>query len=136
MSPTGRALFLAAMTAIGAGSGWLLAGAVGLVTGAVAGTAFGVVASRLEVRAGVALTVAVGAGGGALVGQGIVHALCLPGSCPLLEAVAAVLTGIGALVGVGLVVALVTRSFDEYREAVASHRPPPTPGCETGDDPP
>ncbi len=81
-----------------------------------------------------ALTVAAGTGAGALVGQGIVRALCLPGSCPAFEATAAVLTGLGALVGVGLVVALVTRSFDEYHEAIAANRPPPTPGCETGDD--
>ena len=49
--------------------------------------------------------------------------------------VAAVVTGLGALVGVGLVVALVTRSFDEYHEAVAANRPPPEPGCETDEQP-
>lgn len=122
------------MAALGGGSGWLLAGVAGLIAGLVCGGAFGVVALRLELRAAVALTVAAGTGGGALVGQGIVRALCLPGSCPGFEAVAAVLTGLGALVGVGLVVALVTRSFDEYREAIAANRPSPTPGCETGDD--
>ncbi len=126
---------LAATAAVGAGSGWLLGGWFGIAIGGAAGAAFGLVASLLDLRPAVALTVAAGTGGGALVGQGIVQALCLPGSCPGSEAAAAVFTGAGAFVGVGLVVALVTRSFDEYREALADNRPPPTPGCETGDDP-
>ncbi len=43
-------------------------------------------------------------------------------------------TGVGAVVGVGIVVALVSRSFDEYREAIDAGRPPPEPGCETDQD--
>jgi len=31
--------------------------------------------------------------------------------------------------------ALAMRSFDEYRSAVAEHRPPPTAGCETDEAP-
>ncbi len=82
-------------------------------------------------RSAVAVAIAAGTVAGALVGRGVVRALCLPGSCVELEVVAAVVTGIGALVGVGLVVALVVRSFDEYHEAVAANQPPPQPGCET-----
>ena len=61
------------------------------------------------------------------------HALCLPSECPAAESGAAIITAIGAFIGVGLVVALATRSFDEHREAIAAGRPPPTPGCETGE---
>lgn len=80
------------------------------------------------------MSVVVGTIVGAFIGRNIVRVLCLPGSCPSLEIVAAVLGAVGAFVGVGLVVALVTRSFDEYYEAIEARRPPPEPGCETDDD--
>ena len=113
----------------------LLFGAEGvwIIVGAVDGLAFGLAVVALSIRAVVALSVALGTVIGALLGSSIVHALCLPSSCPAAETGAAVVTAIGAFVGVGLVVALATRSFDEHREAVAAGRPPPTPGCETGD---
>jgi hypothetical protein len=82
-------------------------------------------------RATVALALVASLAIGAIIGQGIVHALCLPAGCVGAESVAAVVTGIGALIAMGLVVALVTRSFEEYHEAVAARRPPPEPGCES-----
>jgi len=114
----------------------LLFGAEGvwIVVGAVAGLAFGIAVVALKIRAVVALSVAFGTVIGALLGKSIVHALCLPSECPAAESGAAVVTAIGAFIGVGLVVALATRSFDEHREAIAAGRPPPTPGCETGDN--
>lgn len=123
-----------AISLVGAGGGWLLAGTLGAILGGAAGALCGVAVVRAGVRPAVATTVALGTAAGALVGQGIVRALCLPGSCPGQETVGAVITAVGALIGVGLVVALVTRSFDEYHEAVAAKQPPPTPGCETGVD--
>ncbi len=120
---------------LGALTGSLIGGTAWVVAAAVVAGIAGVAAGAAGMRPLVALAIAVGTIGGALVGRGVVRALCLPGSCPGLEATAAVITGVGALIGVGLVVALVTRSFDEYHEAVAANRPPPTPGCETdGDD--
>lgn len=113
----------------------LLFGAEGfwIIVGAVAGLALGIAVVALKIRAVVALSVAFGTVIGGLLGKSIVHALCLPSTCPAAESGAAVVTAIGAFVGVGLVVALATRSFDEHREAVAAGRPPPTPGCETGE---
>jgi hypothetical protein len=84
-------------------------------------------------RALVALALIVSLAIGAIIGQGIVHALCLPDGCVAAESVAAVVTAVAAVVAMGLVVALVTRSFEEYNEAVAARRPPPEPGCETGE---
>ena len=104
-----------------------------IIVGAVAGLAFGIAVVALKIRAVVALSVAFGTVIGAVVGKSIVHALCLPSECPAAESGAAIVTAIGAFIGVGLVVALATRSFDEHREAIAAGRPPPTPGCETGD---
>ena len=116
----------------------LLFGAEGvwIAVGGVAGLVFGIAVVALKIRAVVALSVAFGTVIGALLGKSIVHALCLPGECRAAESGAAVVTAIGAFVGVGLVVALATRSFDEHREAIAAGRPPPTPGCETGDSSP
>jgi hypothetical protein len=115
----------------------LLFGADGvwIIIGAVAGLAFGIAVVVLRIRTIVALSVALGTVIGAIVGKSIVHALCLPSECPAAEGGAAVVTAIGAFIGVGLVVALATRSFDEHREAINAGRPPPTPGCETGDNP-
>lgn len=112
-------------------AGWALGGGwFGLVTGFVIGAALGAVAAMAGVRTGVAVAVVVGTVVGAFIGRNIVRVLCLPGACPTLEIVAAVLSGVGAFLGVGLIVALVTRSFDEYHEAVEGQRPPPEPGCE------
>ncbi len=121
-----------AIAAVGGAGGWLLAGLGGSIGGAFLGAVGGAAAVRTRMRPLVAITVAIGTITGALVGQGVVAALCLPGNCPGLEALGAVMTGLGALVGVGMVVALVVRSFDEYHEAIAANRPPPSPGCETG----
>ena len=120
------ALGIASMLLFGAEGIWI-------VVGAVAGIAFGIAVAALKIRAVVALSVALGTVIGALLGKSIVHALCLPNECRAAESGAAVVTAIGAFIGVGLVVALATRSFDEHREAIAAGRPPPTPGCETGD---
>jgi hypothetical protein len=117
-------------TIFGAITGWMLAGSVGLVVGLVGGAGFGIVAGRASVRPAITMTVFVGAMAGALIGASVVETICLPGSCPALEAGASVVLGLGALVGVGLVTALVTRSFDEYHESVAQHEEPPEPGCE------
>jgi len=116
--------------AFGALTGSLLGGVVGSALGLVGGVAFGAVAGRANVRPGVAMTVFVGAMSGILIGSSIVETICLPETCVALEATAGVVSGIAAFIGVGLVAALVTRSFDEYREATAEGREPPTPGCE------
>lgn len=116
--------------AIGAVAGALIGGAAWIAAGAVSSAVAGLLAGLAGMRPFVATSVLVGTFGGILVGRGVVRALCLPGSCVGLEVTAAVISGLGALVGVGLVVALVTRSFDEYNEAIASRRPPPAPGCE------
>jgi hypothetical protein len=102
--------------------GALLGGGVAAVIGALVGIAAGFLAVRAGVRPVVALVVSAGAIGGALAGDGIVRALCFPGSCPGLATTASALTGLGALIGVGLVTALVARSFDEYRLAEAVRR--------------
>ena len=115
---------------LGAATGWLVGGGTsGIVVGFVVGMLLGGAAAWLDVRLVVSLSVVVGTVAGAFIGRNIVRTLCLPGACPALEITAAVLTGIGAFIGIGLVVALVTRSFDEYHEAVARDRPPPRTGC-------
>lgn len=120
------------------GAATLAAGAVGALlgrdtvwatVGAVIGLGTAVLVVVFRVRPLVATAVATGAGVGAFLGGRIVGVLCEPSGCPLFEATAATLTGVGALVGIGLVVALVTRSFDEYQEAVARDLPPPRTGC-------
>ena len=123
----GAALGIVGMLLFGADGVWI-------IIGAIAGLAFGMAVVALKIRAVVALSVALGTVIGAVLGKSIVHALCLPSECAVAEGGAAVLTAIGAFIGVGLVVALATRSCDEHREAIASGRPPPTPGCETGDN--
>jgi hypothetical protein len=118
-------------TAIGLGAGWVLGGSTAALIGAFVGLGLGVLAARLQMRALVALALVASLAIGAVIGQGIVHALCLPQGCAGAESFAAVVTGIASLIAMGLVVALVTRSFDEYHEAVAARRPPPEPGCES-----
>lgn len=122
---------LAATTTAGGIAGWALATPIAVIAGLAVGAGFGYAANRAGIRPAVAFAVFAGALVGALVGRSIVRVLCLPGTCVPMEIIAAILTGIGALIGVGLVAALVTRSFDEYHEAVAARRPPPTPGCKT-----
>jgi hypothetical protein len=127
-------LTVIATIALGIASALLFGGdGAWIIVGAGIGLAFGIAVVVLRIRAIVALSVAIGTVIGALLGKSIVRALCLPSSCPAAEGGAAVVTGVGAFIGVGLVVALATRSFDEHREAIAAGRPPPTPGCETGD---
>ena len=121
---------------VAGGGGWLLGEAIGLIVGLLAGILLGMGALAAGMRPLVGVSLVAAATGGAIIGQGIAAALCSPGSCSGVATAAAVVTAIGALIGVGLVVALVTRSFDEYREAVEANRPPPGPGCETGDDTP
>lgn len=128
---TNDAATIAWSLGLGSLAGWALGGGwFGLATGFIIGAVLGIIAARAGVRLGVAVSVVVGTVVGAFIGRNLVRVLCLPGSCPTLEIVAAVLGAIGAFVGVGLVVALVTRSFDEYHEAVEAGRPPPEPGCE------
>lgn len=109
-------------------AGWLvgdvIGGAVARWTLAAGGGLAAIAVAAAKVRWLVAVPVISAAFIGALLGRGVVRALCLPAGCPLTEAVAAVLTGLGALVGVGLVVSLATRSFEEYRQASATHRAP------------
>lgn len=108
------------------------------IPGAAAGAAAGLLVAAAVWFTGIRWIVAapVVAGGaiGGFLGAGIVHTLCRPDGCGGLEAVAGTLTGLGAMVGIGLVMALALRSFEEYRRAVDEQRPPPTVGCETGDD--
>lgn len=131
MTRGGAAILIIGSALVAGGGGWLLGDTVGLAIGALIGLLFGVAALAAGMRPVVGVSLVAGGTGGAVIGQGIAAALCRPGSCTGVEAAAAVVTAIGALIGVGLVVALVTRSFDEYREAVAANRPGPTPGCET-----
>ncbi len=120
--------------ALAAGAGTIL-GLPWAIAGAIVGVAAGMGAAAGGIRPFVAVAVGAGTLGGILVGRGVVKALCLPGSCVELEVAGALITGLGALVGVGLVVALVTRSFDEYHEALAANRPPPEPDHETDENP-
>lgn len=122
---------LAGSTAICLGAGWVLGGTTAALIGALVGLGLGAVAALLQVRVMVGLALVTSLAIGAIIGQGIVHALCLPDGCAAAESVAGVATGIGALIAMGLVVALVTRSFEEYHETAAARRPPPQPGCET-----
>jgi hypothetical protein len=115
-------------------TGWMLARGPGAVVGGIGGVAFGLVAGRANVRPAITMTVFVGAMAGALIGASIVETICLPDSCVAVESVAAVVAGAGSFLGVGLVAALVTRSFDEYHEAVSDGREPPSPGCEAEPD--
>jgi hypothetical protein len=115
----------------GAVTGWFIAGPILAVAGGVGGLAYGVIASRANVRPSITTTVFVGSMAGALIGASIVETICLPGSCVAAEAGAAVALGLASFVGVGLVAALVTRSFDEYNESVASGGVPPGAGCES-----
>ncbi len=115
--------------ALGAAAG-AIAGVPWAIAGFAVGCAAGFAAGRSGMRPFVAIAIAAGTLGGAVVGRGVVRALCLPGSCVELEILGTVITGIGAFVGVALVVALVTRSFDEYHDAISANRAPPEPGCE------
>lgn len=108
------ALLTAAVAVVG---GWLTAGLVGLIPGALLGVIGGYAVGTLDVRTGVALPVVASTFLGAIVGRSIIRAICLPRSCTGFEIVTGTVTAIGAFVGVGLVVALVTRSFDEYRSS-------------------
>jgi hypothetical protein len=119
----------------GVGSGLLLGGPVAITLGVLVGVGLGAASSAVRLRPLVAVSVAAGGLAGVFVGASVVRVLCLPATCDGLEAFSGAITGAGAVVGVGVVVALVTRSFDEYREAIDAGRPPPEPGCETdGDD--
>lgn len=120
--------------AAGALPGLLLGGPIGALIGAVAGGAMGVIADRASVRPGVAIFVTAGTITGAFVGAAIARVLCLPAACVWIELIAGIVTGIGALIGVGMIAALTARSFDEYREATAANRPPPTTGCDRDED--
>jgi len=110
----------------------LVAGSTGtVVVGATVGAATGAAIAFFRIRPLVSIAVAVGTVVGVVVGRSVIRVLCAPSGCPTVEWITGVATGLGAFVGVGLVVALATRSFDEYHEALAANRPPPSPGCET-----
>ncbi|MFQ5554948.1 MAG: hypothetical protein ACE5GC_06215 [Acidimicrobiia bacterium] len=122
---------IAATLVLGAVAGAALGATVGALVGGLTGALFGFAASATGVRPLVTLIVGSGTLVGFVLGRGVVRVLCAPSGCPATEWTAGAATGVGALIGVGLVVALATRSFDEYREAVAANRPPPEPGCES-----
>ena len=114
-----------ASAGIGLAGGWVLAGSGGAVVGAVAGAILGALAAIAQLRMSVTLVLMVALVVGAVIGQGIVHALCLPEGCPGAEAAGAALTAVGAVVAVGLVTALVARSFEEYNESAQRRRDEP-----------
>ena len=131
---TAETIAFVALVAIGAGTGRLVdAGPVGVAVGAASGLVAAFAISILRIRPLVAIPAVIATVAGALVGRSVVHILCLPAGCPTSEAVGATLTGAGALLGVAVVVGLAGRSIEEYREAAARHRPPPTTGCGPGD---
>lgn len=123
-------------TLFGVITGWLVAGPPTAVIGALLGAAIGIIAGRANVRPSITMTVFVGSMTGVLIGASIVETICLPASCVGLELTAGAVVGAASFVGVGLVAALVTRSFEEYREALDEGRPPPAPGCEAEPDTP
>ena len=130
--------WLSILGAIAAGAipGLLLAGPIGGAVGAMVGGVMGFIAERAGMRRMVTLAVVAGTATGAFVGASIAGVLCRPGSCIWLEVTAGMVAGIGAIIGVGMIAALTARSFDEYRDAVAAKRPPPTTGCTpTTEDP-
>lgn len=131
MTRSGALLLVIGSVLVAGGAGWLLGSTTGMVIGGSMGLLAGLGAVAAGMRPVVGVSLVAGAAGGATVGHGIAEALCRPGSCAGMATAAAVVTAIGAVIGVGLVVALVTRSFDEYRDAMAANRPPPEPGCET-----
>lgn len=124
--------YLTAVVSAGFGfvTGRLLGSTVLAFVGAVAGLVCSLGAARFNVRPAITVTVFAGTMAGVLVGASIVESICLPSTCPALEAAGATVTGIAAFIGVGIVAALVLRSFDEYNEHVVAGTPPPTPGCE------
>jgi hypothetical protein len=85
------------------------------------------------VRPLVAVPVAAGTAAGGLIGYGTVRIFCLPDRCPTAELFGGGVTALLSFVGMTVVVVLAARSFDEHRTALAHGRPPPRPGCETGD---
>lgn len=115
--------------AAGALPGLLLAGPIGGLVGAMLGGVMGLIAERAGIRRMVTLAVVAGTATGTFVGAAIAGVLCRPATCLWLEVTAGIVTGVGAFVGVGMIAALTARSFDEYRDAVAARRPPPTTGC-------
>jgi hypothetical protein len=132
----GPLLLPAALSAaVGAAAGLLM---LERSWGAAGGAAIGLLVAAAVWLTGIRWIVAgpvvLGGAAGGFLGAGIVHTLCRPDGCGGLEAVAATLTGVGAMVGIGLVMALALRSFEEYRRAIEEERPPPTVGCETGED--
>lgn len=123
------AMTIVGAVAVGMVPGLLLAGPIGGAIGATVGGVMGIVAERAGVRRVVALAVIAGTATGVFIGASIASVLCRPVTCLWLEITAGIVTGVGALIGVGMIAALTARSFDEYRDAVAAQRPPPTTGC-------
>ncbi len=130
----GDGLSILSSTIFGAIAGWFIAGLGGAITGGILGASFAWVAARARIRPLIATTVFVGAAAGALIGSSIIETICLPDTCVAVEVSGALIVGLASLIGVGLVAALVTKSFDEYNEAVETGRPVPEVGCETGED--
>ncbi len=124
---------VATSAAFGMVTGSLLGGVTAALVGAVLGAAFAYGAARARVRPTVATTVFAGTAAGVLIGSSIVQTICLPDTCVGLEITGGIVIGLASMIGVGMVAALVARSFDEYNEAVAADKEPPTVGCETGD---
>ncbi len=122
------------VTLLAGAGGLLLGGPVGLGVGVILGALTGWLTVRAQVRPVVVIVIVAGAVGGALAGDGIVRALCFPGSCTALAGTASALTGVATAIGVGLVMALVIRSFDEFQEG-AGRRPTPTGTPDPGASP-
>ena len=133
MLPGDRASIIASAL-FGAIAGWFILDLTGAISGAILGVGFAFFAARARVRPLIATTSFVGAATGALIGSSIIETICLPATCTAYEVGGGLVIGLASLVGVGLVAALVTRSFDEYNEAVVEGRPPPEPGCESEPD--
>lgn len=130
MLPGDRASIVAS-AAFGGIAGWFILDVVGAIAGAILGALFAFFAARSRVRPLIATTAFVGAAAGALIGSSIIETICLPATCTAYEVGGGLVIGLASLIGVALVAALVTRSFDEYNEAVVEGRPPPEPGCES-----
>jgi hypothetical protein len=129
----GDFLAVSVTTLFGAVTGWLISGTFGAAIGAVLFGVLAFVGVRASIRPAVITTVLVGTMAGGLFGSSIVQAICLPSSCPALEAASGIVAAVLSFIGVGLVAALVTRSFDEYNEREAAGLPPTGVGCEVPD---
>ena len=130
----GDALAVASTVMFGGVTGWLLGGTPGAAIGGVGSGILAFVGVRANIRPAIVSTVLVSTMAGALIGSGVVQAICLPDTCRTLEISGGVIAAGLTFVGVGLVAALVARSFDEHNEREAAGLPPMEVGCELPED--